>query len=145
LILAALVGCAEPRENTGYIPGLGELMSAQQMRHAKLWFAGENGNWRLASYEVDELKEGFDDVVKHHPTLEDSHLPISRLVPTIVMGPLDEVGAAVAAADKIRFEAAFDKLTAACNSCHQATNFGFNVVTRPTEPPFSNQEFRVTR
>ena len=120
-------------------------MSAQQMRHAKLWFAGESANWRLASYEVDELREGFDDVVKYHPTLEDSHLPVSRLVPTIVLGSLNEVGAAVQAQDKARFEVAFDKLTAACNSCHQATNFGFNVVKRPSEPPFSNQEFQVVR
>jgi len=29
----------------------------------------------------------------------------------------------------------------ACNGCHQATNFGFNVVTTPTGNAFLNQEF----
>ena len=59
--------------------------------------------------------------------------------------PLGEVGAAVEARDKARFETAFDKLTAACNQCHQAANFGFNVVKRPTAPPFTNQEFGVVK
>jgi hypothetical protein len=47
-----------------YAPGLGELMTLQQMRHTKLWLAGQAGNWELAAYELDELGEGFDDVVK---------------------------------------------------------------------------------
>jgi len=54
---------AEP----GFIPGLGELMSLQQMRHVKLWLAGEVANWELADYEVDELGEGFDDIIKFPP------------------------------------------------------------------------------
>lgn len=144
LIVVAASACQKAPE-ASYVPGLGELMAGQQVRHAKLWFAGENENWRLAAYEVDELKEGFDDVVKLHPVLEDSHIPVSKLVPTIIEGPLGEVDAAVEARDKARFETAFDKLTAACNQCHQAANFGFNVVRRPTAPPFSNQEFGVVK
>jgi hypothetical protein len=145
LIVAAAISACQRAPETRYVPGLGELMAGQQVRHAKLWFAGENENWRLAAYEVDELKEGFDDVVKLHPVLEDSHIPVSKLVPTIIESPLGEVDAAVEARDKARFETSFDKLTAACNQCHQAANFGFNVVKRPTAPPFSNQEFGVVR
>jgi hypothetical protein len=146
-ILIVVVGISACRKapEAGYVPGLGELMAGQQVRHAKLWFAGENENWRLATYEVDELKEGFDDVVKLHPVLEDSHVPVSKLVPAIIEGPLGEVDAAVEARDKAHFETAFDKLTAACNQCHQAANFGFNVVKRPTAPPFTNQEFGVVK
>jgi hypothetical protein len=53
----------------GYSPGLDEIMSLQQMRHSKLWFAGNARNWDLAGYEVDELKEGFEDVAKLSPTV----------------------------------------------------------------------------
>src|SRR5690242_6266881 len=28
-----------------YAPGLGEIMTLQQMRHVKLWFAGQAANW----------------------------------------------------------------------------------------------------
>src|SRR5438105_109836 len=58
--------------NEAYAPGLGEIMTLQQMRHVKLWLAGEAANWDLAAYEIKELGEGFDDAVKFHPTHEES-------------------------------------------------------------------------
>ncbi len=122
-------------------PGLGELMTFNQMRHAKLWFAGEAGNWKLARYELDELGEGFDDVVRYHPKHKDSPVPIDASVEKIIREPLAEVGRAIAAGDRARFERAFDAVTDGCNRCHQATNFAFNVVQRPTANPFSNQVF----
>ena len=122
-------------------PGLGELMTFTQMRHAKLWFAGEAGNWKLASYELDELGEGFGDVERYHPTHKDSPVPIRDSVEKIMREPLAEVGRSIEAKDRARFERAFDAVTDGCNRCHQATNFGFNVVQRPTSNPFSNQAF----
>jgi hypothetical protein len=122
-------------------PGLGELMTFNQMRHAKLWFAGEAGNWKLAAYELDELGEGFDDVERYHPTHKDSPVPIPEAVEKIMRAPLADVGRAIGAKDRERFERAFDAVTDGCNRCHQATNFAFNVVQRPTANPFSNQDF----
>jgi len=49
--------------------------------------------------------------------------------------------AAIGKKDLAQFTQAFDALTQACNACHQATNFGFNVVTTPTGNAFLNQEF----
>ena len=125
----------------GYVPGLGELMTLQQMRHAKLWWAGDAGNWRLTSYELDELAEGFDDIVLYHPTHKDAPLPIRDAVPKIMGYPLKQAREAIANKDRRAFAAAYDALTAGCNACHQATNFGFNVVQRPTVNTFSNQSF----
>ncbi len=137
VVAAGLVGCSK-----GYEPGLGELMSLTQMRHAKLWFAGQAGNWKLADYELDELEEGFADVVEFHPTHKNGPLPVSELVPKIMTEPLKQVRAAIRARDTESFIRAFDTVTAGCNSCHQATNFGFNVVRRPSGPSwFSNQDF----
>jgi hypothetical protein len=130
----------------GYTPGLGELMSLEQMRHDKLWLAAEGRNWKLAEYEIDELGEGFDDVVRFHPTHKDSPLALSDLVPKIMGQPMASVRAAIDAKDPSAFAEAYDKLTAACNSCHQATNFGINVVRRPPNATwFGNQEFAAGR
>ena len=66
-----LSGCAsEPTPVTveSFNPGLGEIMSLTAMRHAKIWFAGQAENWALATYELDELKEGFEDAELFHPT-----------------------------------------------------------------------------
>ena len=106
-------------------------MTLTQMRHAKLWFAGSVGNWPLASYELDELHEGLDD----------APLPIPALIETLMAEPLTQIEKTVAARDHAQFAHAFDAVTEGCNSCHRATNFGFNLVTRPVANPYSKQAF----
>ena len=124
-----------------YAPGLGELMALQQMRHTKLWLAGQAGNWELAAYELDELSEGFDDVVKWHPTHKDSPVAPKDAIPHMITQPLADLRAAVNRKDTGAFARTYDALTAACNNCHQATNFGFNRVQRPETNPYPNQVF----
>jgi hypothetical protein len=124
-----------------YAPGLGEMMTLQQMRHTKLWLAGQAGNWELAAYELDELGEGFDDVVKYHPTHKDSPVAPRDAIPRMTTQPLAELREAVSKKDRTAFVQAYDGLTAACNNCHLATNFGFNRVQRPEANPYPNQLF----
>jgi len=124
-----------------YSPELGELMTFQQMRHTKLWLAGQAGNWPLAAYEIDELGEGFDAVMKFHPTHDGSPVAPKDAIPRMVTQPLADLKAAVARGDREAFEQTFDALTAGCNNCHQATNYGFNRVQRPDRNPYPNQVF----
>ena len=145
LVLLAPARAAEehpshaPAGKEAYASGLGEIMSLQQMRHLKLWLAGAAKNWPLADYELDELKEGFDDVIKFFPTKDD--LPIGQMAGSTAVPTLPDVKAAIEARDAKKFAAAFDKLTAACNTCHQATKHEFIVIQRPTSSPYSNQSF----
>jgi hypothetical protein len=129
---------AAPAKET-YASGLGEIMSLQQMRHLKLWLAGQAKNWPLADYELDELKEGFDDVIKFFPVKDD--MPIGQLAESTVMPVMPDVKSAIEAKDAAKFAAAFDKLTAACNACHQSANHAFIVIQRPTTSPYTNQSF----
>ena len=122
-----------------YTPGLGEIMTLQQMRHLKLWFAGEARNWDLAAYELDELKEGFDDMAKYFPTKDD--VPLAAMVTAIGDREVPALEKAIAAQDSTEFAAAFDKLTQSCNACHQAGKHGFIAIRRPTQNPYSNQTF----
>ncbi len=124
-----------------FTPGLGEIMTLTQMQHAKLWFAGRAENWALAAYEVDELEEGFADAVEYHPTHKTSPVAIAQALPLMTTEPLKALRTAIADKDPATFRQAFDSLTKACNACHQATDFGFNVVTRPSANTFSNQDF----
>jgi hypothetical protein len=150
ILLSAVSACraGRPAAQAGsttetYVPGLGEIMTLQQMRHVKLWFAGEAGNWDLASYELKELQEGFDDVVKFHATHEESPVAPRDAVPRMMNGPLSDLRAAVEHKDAPTFSSAYDKLTEACNGCHVATNFGFNRVQRPATNPYPSQVFAV--
>lgn len=128
-----------------YAPGLGEIMASTQMRHLKLWYAGAGRNWPLAAYEVDELEEGFADVVHFHPELERSRIPLRELVPEFTAKPIQQLRKAIAAQSEADFVAAYDALSAGCNACHGAARFSFNVIVRPSLNPYSNQRFEGSR
>lgn len=139
LVLGAGALSCSPR----YVPGLGELMSLNQMRHAKLWYAGSSGNWPLAKYEVDELQEGFDEIVRLYPTYTGSPTPLSTLMPQVMTAPMAALRSAVDSDDAEAFPKAFEQLTAACNACHQSASHPFNVIKRPEGTAwYSNQEFK---
>ena len=123
----------------GYVPGLGEIMSLQQMRHAKLWLAGSQNNWPLADYELDELREGFEDAQKFHQTHEG--VPVGAMIKSLTPAPLEALDKAISAKDPAAFAKSFDQLTEACNTCHRGAKRGFIVITRPVTSPFSNQKF----
>jgi hypothetical protein len=113
-------------------PGLGEIMTLQQLRHIKLWFAGRAGNWPLADYEIGELQEGFEDADK---------LVGGGTVDKMVGAPMKALQKIVDDKDRAAFPAAFDKLSAGCNSCHHMLNHPFIAIQRPTSLPYSDQSF----
>jgi hypothetical protein len=49
------------------------------------------------------------------------------------------------ARDREKFAVAFDKATAACNTCHVGANRGFIVIQRPATSAFPNQSFAPKR
>jgi hypothetical protein len=126
-----------------YAPGLADIMIMTQIRHAKLWLAGDVGNWDLADYEIDELKEGLEDVVKYFPKYKD--IPVGQMIEGTITAPIGEVEGAIKARDRARFVAAYNNLTAACNTCHQSANRPFIVIQRPTGSAFPNQSFAPKR
>ena len=143
ILLGCSSACRRQPATPPFTPGLGEIMTLTQMRHAKLWFAGQAANWPLAAYELDELQEGMQDAATFHPIHKDAPLPIPALIEKIMTDPVQRLEKAINARDGSGFTQAFDALTEACNSCHRATNFGFNAVTRPSVNPYSNKAFQV--
>jgi hypothetical protein len=136
-IVLPLTAQAQPKEP--FTPGLGEIMTLQQMRHLKLWFAGQAVNWALAGYELDELKEGFEDIVKYFPTKDD--VPTGPMAQAVIDKEVAELAKAIDAKDRKQFTAAFDRVTASCNACHQSSKHDFIVIRRPGANPYANQSF----
>jgi hypothetical protein len=133
--LQAQVDSLQRRLSNSYIPGLGEFMSGIQVHHEKLWFAGTAQNWKLANFEIDEIREALDDIQRFC-----TDRPEIASIP-MILPPMDSIGKAVAQQDLPRFKSAFILLTNTCNNCHRATKHEFNVIQIPTTPPFSNQVF----
>jgi hypothetical protein len=67
------------------------------------------------------------------------------MIEAATMPPIGDIEAAVKARDSAKFVAAFDRLTAACNACHEAANRGFVVIQRPSTSAFPNQSFAPRR
>lgn len=130
-----------PAIDETYKPGLGDLMGQIQVRHAKLWFAGKARNWQLAAYELDEIKEAFEDAGKYHPSFKGK--PIAEMIGPITEQPITKLEKAIATKDTAQFAKAFDSLSKACMSCHQATEYGFIAIQRPSFPPLTNQRFEL--
>ncbi len=120
-----------------YKPGFGFLMTNIQAHHAKLWFAGINENWKLAQFEVKELKEITDEIQKYQKERKETEL-MSMLEPGLV-----EIERAVSTEDLDAFKKSYTQLTIACNECHRLTDFEYNIVKVPGVQEFGNQEFKL--
>lgn len=120
-------------------PGLGELMLGIQLHHEKLWFAGTNKNWKLADFEIGEIKE----TVAQAQQIETDRPETQNLV--MLASPTNAVSEAIANKDVEKFKLGYANLTSTCNSCHQLNHFEFNVIKTPTAPPVTDQEFETPK
>jgi hypothetical protein len=123
-----------------YVPGLEQFMNLILIEHNKLWFAAKARNWPLAAYELGEIKEIMGDVQDFVPTFKG--LPLADMLDAVITKEIAGLEKAVEAKNFKMFAAGYDKLTAACNACHQGTENGFIVIQRPSRPAFTNQHYR---
>jgi hypothetical protein len=139
IVLQNQIDSLRIRLDSANIRGLGEFMLSIQMHHAKLWFAGKNGNWDLAKFELEEIQESITDIQKYCTDRpEISSLPM-------IVPPLDSIRAAITGKNISSFKSSFNLLTNTCNNCHKVSKFAFNVIKIPDTPPVTNQVFEPTK
>lgn len=129
-----------------YRPELGEQMLGIQIRHARLWFAGQAQNWTLAAFELQEIKEAFDAVVEQNP--EHAIFQPQRLadiLPAMTKAPVTALRDAIDHGSKVEFERAYDGLSAACTACHHTAGNDFLVIERPKTPLLDNLRVALPR
>jgi hypothetical protein len=122
-----------------YVPGLEQFMNVILIEHNKLWFAAKARNWPLAEYQLGEIKEIMGDVQDFVPTFK--NLPLADMLDAVITKEIVALEKSIEAKDYKAFAAGYDKLTAACNACHEGTGNGFVVIKRPTQPAFTNQDY----
>ena len=135
-VLQNRIDSLEAKLSETYKPGFGEFMSYVQAHHAKLWYAGENKNWKLANFEMDEIREAIEDIKTYETDRNETKL-ISMIYPA-----LDSVTSAIDLKNVVKFKTSYTQLTNTCNACHQAAKFEFNVVKIPESQMFANQDFK---
>ena len=126
-----------PGEN--YVPRLGDIMNAIQIRHVKLWYAGKAANWELAGFELRQLRENLLEAAVLY-----AGIPVSNV--TTMAAPLHSREDAILAKDVRGFSNGFAEFTTGCNSCHASMGRAFILIHTPTEPqPMGNQSFTPNR
>lgn len=122
---------------------LGDLMTALvQPRHIKLALAGKARNWDYAAFGLHELEETFEMIEQYVPRYRNAAMPDLM---KMIEASMKTVEAAIKAKDGAAFDAAFAKLTDACNACHVTTEHKAIVIRVPTTSPFPNQVFEPQR
>jgi hypothetical protein len=119
---------------TSYVPRLSDLMTVIQIRHSKLFYAVKAKNWPLANFEREQLVSSLVEAQRYYP----------RTLPpmTIAEEIASSLSAAINAQDQVKFDRAFDEMSAGCNRCHMLEDRAFIVIRRPSYPSaFSNQQY----
>jgi hypothetical protein len=56
------------QSSASYVPSLGDMMAAIQLRHAKIWYAAKLKNWDLADYELRQLEANLNQALPLYPS-----------------------------------------------------------------------------
>lgn len=120
-------------------PELGQQMLELQIRHARLWQAGEARNWMLTQFQLAELRESLNGVVElngEHAALQPARL--AEVLPAMMDPALKQMQSAIDGQDGAAFDAAYDEVSKACTACHESSDHGFLVIQRPRTPMLDN-------
>jgi hypothetical protein len=122
-----------------YTPSLAFVMGLIQLSHFKLWLAGNLRNWPLAEYELSRMRAGLLDCRVLFP-----NVPVADT--SAMSQSAEEFSDAIRTKDGGKFDAAFERFTAECNSCHKGAGLEFIKIRVPaTSPimtsPLSNESF----
>jgi hypothetical protein len=126
-------------------PELGQQMLELQIRHDRLWWAGEAGNWNLAYYMIGELGEALRGIETSNgdaPELQPQKL--SEVMPAKMNPAISTVQQALERRDKAAFARAYDRLSAACTACHTEAGVGFLHIQRPKTPLLDNLRYTTS-
>ena len=137
IVLQNKIDSLENCLNNCYKPGFGEFMSGIQGHHAKLWFAGQHRNWKLADFEIHEIMEAIENIKTYETDRKETE-SIGMITPAI-----DSVVQAVQQKNLEQFNKSFGYLTHTCVNCHTDNHYEFIRIKIPEEQTFSNQEFDV--
>jgi hypothetical protein len=122
-------------------PAMDDLMTMLvQPRHIKLYYAGQAKNWRLAAFQVNELRGALARIGRTIPNYR--NISVDTAVASIFTDKLKAVDAAIKATDLAQFTAAYGEMTTACNDCHKGMEHSFLVIKVPDAAFYPDQEFR---
>ncbi|VAX10305.1 hypothetical protein MNBD_GAMMA25-76 [hydrothermal vent metagenome] len=100
------------------IPSTSDLMFQMGHRYQNLYWAGKQGKWEFAEYQIEEMESLIEKLMITRPR---RHETASNFLGYAFKGYED----AIEHKNWPRFQKAFDKMRQACERCHKQNNHGF--------------------
>jgi len=123
-------------------PAFDDLMTMLvQPRHIKLYAAGQQKNWQLAGFQLNEMRASLRRIGQTIPQYRT--YKVDTAVASFFAPAVETMDAAIKAKDSAQFTKAYGELTAACNACHQGMEHAFLVIKVPDAAvtSFPDQDF----
>ena len=89
------------------------------------------------------VANAMGDVQDLVPTFK--NLPLADMLDAVITKEISALEKSIEAKDYKTFVSGYDKLTQACNACHQGTQNEFIVIQRPARAAFTNQVYDKRR
>jgi len=122
-------------------PAMDDLMTMLvQPRHLKLYYAGQQKNWTLAAFELNELGSALRRIGQTIPKYR--NISVDPTVGSIFAPKIQAMLAAINSKNPQQFNSAYADLTEACNTCHQGLEHPFLVIKVPDGQNYPDQDFR---
>ncbi|MBL7852693.1 MAG: hypothetical protein JNN04_17445 [Cyclobacteriaceae bacterium] len=93
-------------------------------RYQELYWAGTDGNWEYAEYQVEKIKQAIEYGLERRPKRAASAEPFLRET-------LPQLENLVKSKDSVGFLSGYEMLTKQCNACHKEEEVPFFTVKPP--------------
>lgn len=135
ILCVLLSACSRPSTETHRAAppsptiGYGTAMADVARRFELLGRAASGGRFELAEYQLGEIEEQFTETLPRAAPPREGHPEVlPAMASAFAQTTVTDLRRAIAARDRARFNAAFERAATACNGCHQASGHGFIEV-----------------
>ena len=120
----------------GRLPSQSHAMMDVDYHFANLWFAGQNKNWPLAQFYLNETRSHLRWAVRIIPVrrIPGGEVDLSGLLEALDSTALSEIGKAIADKNGEAFAGAYRHTIEGCYSCHKASDKPYLRPRIPEQP-----------
>lgn len=136
---------AEVDRLKGMVPDQAHAMADVGYHYTNLWFAGQNENWPLAQFMMNEVKSHLRWAVRIIPkrkTTAGLEVELAGILSGLETSTLKDLEQTIKDKNKAKFTEAYKMQLTACMACHQATSKEFIRLQVPDRPEASILDFR---
>jgi len=129
----------------GIVPDQAHAMADVGAHYTNLWFAGQNENWPLAQFCLDETKSHLRWAVRIIPKRKDAEgreIDLQGILTALEGTMLKDLDAAIKEKDRAKFEASYKLQLEGCMACHKASNKPYLRLHLPEKADAGILEFR---